>query len=132
MLKSKLRQDNSINIHAQTLPRRKENERRHRYLVNIYVHPFAIVEFVISLSRAQFIFKTERGRENGGEQQPGGQNVHLTRRYSSKTTTNNVCFAPKYSEMRNVSRLCRFLHGIFYDILMSVTMLPDGHVPKLL
>lgn len=31
-----------------------------------------------------------------------------------------------------MSCLCRFLYGIFYDLLMSVTMQPDGHVPKLL
>lgn len=31
-----------------------------------------------------------------------------------------------------MSCLCRFLYGILYDLLMSVTMQPDGHVPKLL
>lgn len=78
---TKVRHHNLIYIHPQTLPHRKVTGKRHHFLMNIYEKALAIVELVISLLRAQFIFKTERGRENGGEQQPGGQNVHQTRRY---------------------------------------------------
>lgn len=53
--------------------------------MNIHKQAFAIVELVIWLSRAQFIFKAERGRKNGREQQPGGQNVQQTRRYYPRT-----------------------------------------------